>query len=155
MRYVFDTNVLIHLIRNSTTWQFIEQKYAPFDKTNQVFISFASVAEVLSMAMQLGWGKEKLNSLAELFKEIEIATVSGNSNDLLIQAYVEIDSFSQGKNPTFSLPQGITSRNMGKNDIWIAATAYALSATLMTTDKDFSHLHQIFFEVIYEDSTKN
>jgi predicted nucleic acid-binding protein len=42
---------------------------------------------------------------------------------------------------------GNSSRNMGKNDLWIAATAYALNAVLLTTDADFDHLHQIFFEV--------
>ena len=29
---------------------------------------------------------------------------------------------------------------MGKNDLWIAATASAATATLLTTDKDFNHL---------------
>jgi tRNA(fMet)-specific endonuclease VapC len=33
-----------------------------------------------------------------------------------------------------------SARNMGKNDIWIAATARVLGATLLTTDKDFNHL---------------
>ncbi|XHR98373.1 PIN domain-containing protein [Mucilaginibacter sp. UC70_90] len=35
----------------------------------------------------------------------------------------------------------------GKNDLWIAATAALLGLTLVTTDKDFDHLHQIFMEV--------
>jgi hypothetical protein len=30
---------------------------------------------------------------------------------------------------------------MGKNDLWIASAAKATGATLMTTDKDFDHLH--------------
>jgi tRNA(fMet)-specific endonuclease VapC len=30
---------------------------------------------------------------------------------------------------------------MGKNDLWIAATAYALDIPLMTADSDFDHLH--------------
>ena len=29
---------------------------------------------------------------------------------------------------------------MGKNDIWIAATASTFNLTLVTTDKDFDHL---------------
>lgn len=29
---------------------------------------------------------------------------------------------------------------MGKNDLWIAATAYVTGATLLTTDADFDHL---------------
>jgi tRNA(fMet)-specific endonuclease VapC len=151
MKYVFDTNILIHLLRNSTTWQFIERTYAPFDKKNQVFISFVTVAEVLSIARQLGWGQEKIKSLALLFQGIEIVTVSSNTNDLIVQGYVEIDSFSQGKNRTFLLPQGMSARNMGKNDIWIAATTYALDAKLITTDKDFSHLRQVFFDILFID----
>ncbi|MCU0444743.1 MAG: PIN domain-containing protein [Microscillaceae bacterium] len=149
MRYIFDTNVLIHLIRNSTTWQYIDAQYMPFDKGNQAFISFVSVAEVLSIAKQLGWGQAKMNNLALLFSEIEIVTASGSPDDLLIQSYVEIDSYSQGKNPQIPLPKNTSARNMGKNDIWIASTAYALQAQLITTDKDFEHLHQIFFEMFW------
>ena len=35
----------------------------------------------------------------------------------------------------------MSARNMGKNDLWIAASAMELKATLLTTDKDFDHLH--------------
>lgn len=70
----------------------------------------------------------------------------GNAD--LIESYVSIDAFSQGKT---SAPNGQmlgnSSRNMGKNDLWIAATAHVLNAVLLTTDNDFDHLHQIFFEV--------
>ncbi len=41
----------------------------------------------------------------------------------------------------------MSARNMGKNDIWIAATASVLDATLLTTDKDFNHLDGEFFQV--------
>jgi predicted nucleic acid-binding protein len=40
---------------------------------------------------------------------------------------------------------------MGKNDIWIAATASVLNATLITTDNDFDHLNGVFLPVIYID----
>jgi len=36
---------------------------------------------------------------------------------------------------------------MGKNDLWIAATASVLEATLLTTDFDFDHLKGVFLEV--------
>lgn len=42
-------------------------------------------------------------------------------------------------------------RNMGKNDLWIAACAKAAGATLLTTDKDFSHLSAQLLEVEYVD----
>ncbi len=32
---------------------------------------------------------------------------------------------------------------MGKNDLWIAATASVTGVTLMTTDGDFDHLHPV------------
>ncbi len=147
MRYVLDTNILIHLIRNSATWEYVENEYLPFQNGNQTFISFVSVAEILSIARQLGWEQEKMKKLAFLFSEIEIVTVSNTPNDLLIQGYVEIDSYSQGKNPQLSLPKDTSARNMGKNDIWIASTAYALQAHLITTDKDFEHLNYVFFDI--------
>ena len=146
MKYVLDTNVLLHIIRNSKTWEFIDFYYKPFEAENETFLSFVSVAEVLSIAKQSGWGKEKMMNLAQTLAKMEIMTVSGEADDLLIQGYVEIDSYSQNKG-SIPLPQGISSRNMGKNDIWIAATAYILEAELITTDRDFLHLDQVFFKV--------
>ena len=35
---------------------------------------------------------------------------------------------------------------MGKNDLWIAATAFVTKATLLTTDKDFDHMHPAFLQ---------
>ena len=64
-----------------------------------------------------------------------------------------IDSYSQGKNPSIPLPPGLTARNMGKNDLWIAATGSVLDATLLTTDDDFNHLNKIFLEVVRIDQT--
>lgn len=36
---------------------------------------------------------------------------------------------------------------MGKNDLWIAATAFLLEGTLLTTDSDFNHLNNEFLKV--------
>ena len=36
---------------------------------------------------------------------------------------------------------------MGKNDLWIAATASLLGLELVTTDADFAHLHNYFLDV--------
>ena len=33
---------------------------------------------------------------------------------------------------------------MGKNDVWIAATAHVTGARLLTTDRDFDHLDPTF-----------
>ena len=42
----------------------------------------------------------------------------------------------------------MTARNMGKNDLWIAATTAATNTVLLTADKDFDHLDKVFFSVI-------
>ncbi|MET3125260.1 putative nucleic acid-binding protein [Arcicella rosea] len=36
---------------------------------------------------------------------------------------------------------------MGKNDLWIAATASLLNLTLVTTDSDFDHLNNYFLQL--------
>lgn len=47
----------------------------------------------------------------------------------------------------------MTSRNMGKNDLWIAATASVTNATLITTDKDFYHLNNTYLKLTIIKST--
>jgi tRNA(fMet)-specific endonuclease VapC len=73
------------------------------------------------------------------------------NNDAILQKYAEIDAFSQGKLFGKSLPIGMSARNMGKNDLWIAATASIVNVTLLTTDMDFDHLNGVFLPVIYID----
>jgi predicted nucleic acid-binding protein len=62
----------------------------------------------------------------------------------ILQSYAEIDTFSQGKLKDVSF----SARNMGKNDLWIAATAHVLDATLITTDNDYNHLDKVYFDLI-------
>lgn len=40
---------------------------------------------------------------------------------------------------------------MGKNDLWIAAAANVMGATLVTTDNDFDHLQPDFLTVDWID----
>lgn len=55
----------------------------------------------------------------------------------VVEAYGDIDAYSQGKIPA---TQKFSARNMGKNDLWIAATAKAFNLPLVTLDRDFDHL---------------
>ncbi len=63
----------------------------------------------------------------------------------MYRLYADIDTFSQGKHETRTLTT--SARNMGKNDLWIAATTAVLRANLLTTDKDFDHLDGVYFQV--------
>jgi tRNA(fMet)-specific endonuclease VapC len=68
-------------------------------------------------------------------------------NENLADTYAEIDAFSQCRNPSYPDYPFVTPRNMGKNDLWRASTAALLGLKLVTTDADFSHLHQVFIEI--------
>ena len=143
MNYLLDTNILLIYIRDKATRQFLESTYRPFDVENTPIISVVTVGEILSIARRNKWGNTKLNLLNDILNDLVIADI--NSEDV-IDMYAEIDTFSQGK--LASKPLGTSARNMGKNDLWIAATAAVLQCPLLTTDKDFSHLDEIYFEVI-------
>jgi tRNA(fMet)-specific endonuclease VapC len=67
----------------------------------------------------------------------------------IVEAYAEIDAFSQGK--LLSKPLGMSARSMGKNDLWIAATASVLGVPLLTTDKDFTHLDGQYLDLSFVD----
>ena len=145
-KLVLDTNVLIHLARGNKVAEevkrFVDSKANP-----QVFISIVSKAEAESLVVQWGWGERKTAVLRKLIDGFLCIDISQDQN-ALIDAYVEIDAFSQGKKPT---SKGVlwrdSSRNMGKNDLWIAATAYVLEAELLTTDGDFNHLNEHWITV--------
>jgi len=60
----------------------------------------------------------------------EAMVIDINLNDVtLLENYVDLDTHSRNHG-----------RTMGKNDLWIAATAVATKATLLTSDNDFDHL---------------
>jgi predicted nucleic acid-binding protein len=63
----------------------------------------------------------------------------------VVERYAEIDAFSQGK--LKGKQNQFSARNMGKNDIWIAATASIFNLELVTTDKDFNHLDKVYLEL--------
>ncbi len=106
MIHQFDTNIVIHYLRESEVMRQVEQQ---------------------------------LDTLLDILNPIDIW-----SEDIL-ERYAEMDAFSQNKLP--ARPLGLTARNMGKNDLWIAATASILDAQLITTDADFDHLGGTFLKV--------
>lgn len=148
--YILDTGILIGYIRGAGYAEYVEEKYSVSQPPNIAIISVVTVGEIWSLALNLSWGgkrREAINNLLGVFPRI------GIDDDRIVERYAEIDAFSQGKHPSRNLPEGMTSRNMGKNDIWIAATGSVLGAILLTIDQDFDHLDNSFLEVVYIDQT--
>ena len=142
MIFIFDTNIVLLYLRDSLIVEFIETHFKPFDLSSKTVVSVVTVAELKSIALQNKWGKSKLQKLDSFLSRFLIADIK---TDDIIRRYAEIDAFSQGR--LENKKSIFTARNMGKNDIWIGATASVLEATLLTTDNDFNHLHKEFLTV--------
>jgi tRNA(fMet)-specific endonuclease VapC len=142
MNILLDTNVLILLLRNGEAKEQIEQKFGLFDPMNRPMISIVSMGEIKSLAIRNKWGIKRLELIETILKKLVVINVAYLP---LIEKYAEIDNFSQGTLP--DKPLGLSARNMGKNDLWIAATAAISNATLITTDNDFDHLNGHFFKL--------
>jgi predicted nucleic acid-binding protein len=144
MNFVFDTNIILYYLTKHTLAGKLEAQLNPFDATNFSIISVVTEAELKSLALQRGWGINKIENLDKFLEQF--LKVPIQSKDL-IQAYAEIDNYSQGKSKTHKYPKDFSSKNMGKNDLWIAATAKVTNSTILTNDNDFDHLHGVFITV--------
>ena len=142
MNLLLDTNILLYLSKNPEK----VLSNIPVDLDNdRVYLSVVSIGELKSIAFQNNWGTERWKIVKDFYDSCAVLEV----NESLINAYSHIDAYSQRRNPSFQDYGFATPRNMGKNDLWIASTAALLGLTLVTTDKDFDHLHQVFMEVKY------
>jgi len=128
--YFLDTNILVHLVRRDRTGEYLLKKYSLYLAEPRPMISDVTEGELRSLAIQWQWGARKVSQMN--FALSYFWRISINTSDVF-QAYAAIDSFSE--------TQGIS---MGKNDVWIAASAHVAEAHLLTTDRDFSHLQPKF-----------
>ena len=140
MLYLLDTNILIYIIRGKR--QFFFETYGLDNPSNQVIYSVVTIGELRSFAVRNKWGIAKCQMMENLLLEFGAIDINPNS---ILNKYAEIDAFSKGK--LEGRPLSISSRTMGKNDIWIAATTSVLNATLLTTDNDFEHLQNEFIKL--------
>lgn len=123
---LLDTNVLVALLRAGTLGKYIDATFQPRQAKFKPLVSVVSVGEILSLARQFKWPAQKLAAISMLLDNLVVEDI--NTPEVLA-AYAEIDQASRAGG-----------RSMGKNDVWIAATAKVTGATLLTTDKDFDHL---------------
>ena len=129
---IFDTNLIILHIRR------LEKLPA------QAIIPMVVAGELEAFALKADWGYQKVTFLQSLLDYYPLVEVS----KALTGLYAQVDAFSQGKLRAAPLPLGMTARNMGKNDIWIAATALYFDMELYTTDNDFDHLSALGLKLI-------
>lgn len=146
-RYLLDTNIILLLIKRATFGVDFEQAYS---SQPDVFLgySYVTLGELDSLAQQNQWGPRRLSKLAQVLGSLQMVPLAGQA---LIEQYGKVDAYSQGRLAEQPLPTGLSARNMGKNDLWIAASAATLGATLITADRDFDHLSPDFFAIDWVD----
>ncbi len=142
MNYLWDTNILVYYIRNSTKYQEWNNLYHFFDDGSNVFLSVINIGEIESLAYQLNWGAMKRQKLQDIINQIHLLGIY----EEIIHAYAEIDAFSQDK--LLGRRLGMTARSMGKNDVWLAATAHVGQFKFVTTDNDFNHLDSTYIDLL-------
>jgi tRNA(fMet)-specific endonuclease VapC len=121
---IFDTNLIIGHVR----------RLEPLPP--QAIIPMVVAGELEAFALKADWGYQKVTFLQTILDYYPLVEVSRSLTSL----YAQIDAFSQGKLKANPLPPGTSARNMGKNDLWIAATALYFDMDLYTADNDFDHL---------------
>lgn len=138
-RYLLDTNMLLGFIRGAEWARQSHAKLGMADATTMVFTTSINRGEILALAEKLGWGAAKRGKLETTLLQFPAV---GIDRDSVARAYARIDAWSQGK-PVAEAPFAEPpkpARRMGQNDMWIAAVAHVVGATLVTTDGDFDHL---------------
>lgn len=143
--FILDTNILMaYLKANNKLYTLVSENNKLNDEDALIMISAITKGEIQSLAMQNKWGERRLEQLNKLLNLLITIDISGN-NQLLLNAYAEIDSYSLKRHPTKTYNG--SAKPMGKNDMWIAATALAVKATLLTTDGKFMHLDKEFIDI--------
>ncbi len=130
---LLDTNVLVHLARNDPTGRWIEEHFSLSSREERPFVSTITEGEILGFARFRDWGESRREILRQLLAGL--VRVDAGLPDI-VNAYADLS--------VLDLRGG---RNTSDNDLWIAATAIATNATLLTRDHDFDWMHPALISV--------
>jgi tRNA(fMet)-specific endonuclease VapC len=149
MRYIIiDTCVIIHIIRESTTGKNCINELKAFDTNPTIIISVVTKGELQSFSVQNKWGEKKIALLTTFLNHVTCINIE-NNDEKLLNAYSKIDSYSKRKHVDKNGNLlNASAKTMGKNDLWIAATALALDIPVLTADSDFDHLNNTILKII-------
>ena len=151
-RYLLDTNVLLGYTKSANWIQVLRDDYNLDDSHVILFTSIICCGEILALAERNNWGKSRKDELQNTLNQITTINID---KEPILNAYAMIGAWTQGHSvATQKSPPPKPAMPMGQNDLWIAATAHVSGATLLSTDKDFSHLNNVWIKYIYVDQTK-
>lgn len=146
MDYLLDSNIIVIYSRDNDISKLIEEKYQLFSGNHRLFVSVVTLGEINAIIKKFQLGIKRQNNIHRILASINKIGINFAE---IIDRYGDIDAFSQGKLANKQVK--FTSRNMGKNDLWIAATSSVYDLVLITTDKDFNHLDGEYLRLEYID----
>lgn len=130
---LLDTSVVLHLARNDATGQAIESEYSLTSRRDRPLISTITEGELLGFAYYRQWGQHKLEALRAMLDNF--IRVDAGLPDV-VERYAQLYAEAKRRGAP-----------CGQNDLWIAATAKAAGAVLLTCDKDFAWLDPDYLTV--------
>lgn len=136
-KFVLDTNILLHYVRQSELAQEVERELNLISQNAIPMIASVSKGEMEGFVQRQEWGQAKINRLKKLVEKIAVIDIAA-ADDQLMNAYATLWNYSKNALPGDKLGNSI---GIGQNDVWIAALAHTAKAALVTTDGDFDHLN--------------
>jgi tRNA(fMet)-specific endonuclease VapC len=130
---LLDTNILLIYARAGEPSRQLEAQLGLQSGRVQGLISVICIGEVLAFAQKRNWGQASREAIMELLRA-KLVPVDINRPEIFA-AYADIDHYCE----KVMKP----ARRIGQNDLWLAATAHVLQCELVTTDRDFDHLHGV------------
>ena len=127
---LLDTNILLEIVRDKDLGKRISSQFNLADATHRPLISIVTVGEIWTLADEFSFGQPKRDFLERVLDTVVILDIN---HDSVIEAYVAVNKSCRNA--------AGGRRTLSKNDIWIAATAIAAGAMIVTTDKDFVFLN--------------
>jgi tRNA(fMet)-specific endonuclease VapC len=134
---LLDTNIVVGLLRGKQLGLALIGEHALGSRPERPLLSVISAGELRALAEKWSWGSHKKEALEAQIRQLVVVDI--NRAPVLSQ-YAAIANFTE----RVATP----SRSMGQNDMWIAATAAATGAVLLTCDSDFDHLAPTWIELV-------
>ena len=149
-RIVLDTGMLLGIVRGAP-WAGKVISEFNLDKGGIVLAtSVVCLGEILSISEKHRWGLKRKEYLEQIIEGITILTLNDRS---VLNAYARINTWTHGGNVQITAPNGAPppkpAISMKQNDMWVAATTHSFKGLLLSTDKDFIHLNNIWIDYFY------
>ena len=153
-RFLLDTNLLLGFIREVAWATRARGQFNLGNRDVMVFTSVVCQGELLALAEKKGWGSRKRTRLEDTLNGIPTLDIG---NQRILDAYARIDAWTHGRlvSSPRDTPPPKPAVPMTQNDMWIAATAHASGAALLSTDKDFAHLDDVWLDFAWIDQKRH